>query len=159
MKHKQLSVWLKMIIVFCGIFGLLFCIYIGPQTGKEFFGDSENLKALYNPLIIFIWITGIPFFTALVLGWKICSDIGTDQAFTVKNADRLKRISALSMIECILYVVAFFYPFAVGSNHTIVLVVVLLILLFAVVISVFTSMLSYLFRTASEIKQDNDLTI
>ncbi|MBU5675418.1 DUF2975 domain-containing protein [Alkaliphilus sp. MSJ-5] len=42
---------------------------------------------LYNPFITFIWITGIPFFTALVLGWQMCSYIGSDKAFTVKNAD------------------------------------------------------------------------
>ena len=148
-----------LIIVFSVIFGLLFCIYFGPKTGRAVFLNSESLKELYNPFIVFIWITGIPFFTALFLGWQICSDIRYDQAFTIKNANRLKRISALSMIEGILYVAAFFYPFLVGIDHTMFLVILLLILFFALVISVFTSMLSYLFRNASEIKQDNDLTI
>lgn len=159
MKQKELSVWLKLIIIVCGFFGLLFCIYFGPETGRKILLNSENLKTLYNPFITFIWITGIPFFIALVLGWKICSDIGSDQAFTVKNADRLKIISVLSMIEGVLYVGALFYFFVVGSYHTNVLFILLLILFFSVVISVFTSMLSHLVRKASEIKQDNDLTI
>ncbi|MGN4125008.1 hypothetical protein ACMGD3_08320 [Lysinibacillus sphaericus] len=29
MKQEELSGWLK-----CGLFGLLFCIYVGPETGK-----------------------------------------------------------------------------------------------------------------------------
>ena len=159
MRQKELSIWLKLIIVICGLFGLLFCIYFGPETGRNILLNSENLKTLYNPFITFIWITGIPFFIALVLGWQICSKIGFDQAFTVKNADRLKMISVSSMIEGVLYVGALIYLFVVGRYHTNVLIVLLLILFFSVVISVFTFMLSYLVRKASEIKQDNDLTI
>ncbi|OOR05850.1 hypothetical protein BW897_31190 [Bacillus cereus] len=159
MKQKELSAWLKLIIVFCVIFGLLFFIYIGPEKGNEILLDSEKLKVLYQPFIRFIWITGIPFFIALVLGWQICSDIGSDQAFTVKNADRLKIISILSMIEGVLYITTLFYLFIVRGYRTNVLIVLLLILFFSVVISVFTAMLSYLVRKASEIKQDNDLTI
>lgn len=159
MKHKELSVWLKLIIVFCGIFGLLFCIYIAPETGREMLLGSKNLEGLYNPFIAFIWITGIPFFMALVLGWQICSDIGFDQAFTVKNAGRLKIISVLSMVEGVLYIGALLYLFVVGSYHTNILIVMLLILFFSVVISIFTSLLSHLVRKASEIKEDNDLTI
>jgi hypothetical protein len=159
MRQKELSVWLKLIIVICGFFGLLLCIYFSPEIGKNILLNSEDLKILYNPFITFIWITGIPFFIALVLGWQICSDIGSDQAFSVKNANKLKIISILSMIEGVLYVGALLYIFVVGSYHTYVLIFLLLVLFFSVVISVFTSMLSHLVRKASEIKQDNDLTI
>jgi hypothetical protein len=158
-KQNELSLWLKLIIILCGCFGLLFCIYIGPETGKAVLLASENLKGLYNPFVIFIWITGIPFFTALFLGWKICSEIGSDKAFTVKNANRLKTISILSMTEGVLYIGALLYIFAAGSYHASILVMLLLILFFSVVISVFTSLLSHLIRKASEIKDDNDLTI
>ncbi|MDQ0174354.1 DUF2975 domain-containing protein [Bacillus chungangensis] len=159
MKQKELSAWLKMIIVICGFFGLLLCIYIGPEIGREMLLDSKNLQVLYTPFVAFIWITGIPFFIALALGWQICSDIGSDQAFTIKNASRLKIISVLSIIEGVLYIGALLYIFVVGSYYMNILFVFLLILFFSVVISVFTSMLSHLVRKASEIKQDNDLTI
>ncbi|MEK7018865.1 DUF2975 domain-containing protein [Bacillus sp. FSL R9-9410] len=159
MKQNELSLWLKLIIILCGCFGLLFCIYIGPETGRVVLLVSENLKGLYKPFVLFIWITGIPFFSALFLGWKICSDIASHKAFTVKNANRLKRISILSMTEGILYIGALLYIFVAGSYHTSILVILLLILFFSVVISIFTSLLSHLIRKASEIKDDNDLTI
>ncbi len=63
------------------------------------------------------------------------------------------------MLEGVLYVVALLFLFVSGSFHTNVLAILLLILFFAVVIAVFTSLLSYLVRKASDIKQDNDLTI
>ncbi|MBK5348569.1 MULTISPECIES: DUF2975 domain-containing protein [Bacillus] len=159
MKQNELSLWLKLIIILCGCFGLLFCIYIGPETGRAVLLVSENLKGLYKPFVLFIWITGIPFFSALFLGWKICSDIASHKAFTVKNANRLKRISILSMTEGVLYIGALLYIFAAGSYHTSILVILLLIVFFSVVISIFTSLLSHLIRGASEIKDDNDLTI
>ncbi|GGI45664.1 hypothetical protein GCM10008018_13290 [Paenibacillus marchantiophytorum] len=159
MRQKELSAWLKLIIIICGLFGLLFCLYIGPETGRGILLDSGNRQELYHPFVAFIWITGIPFFTSLVLGWRICSCIGSDQAFTFTNADRLKIVSILSMIEGILYVGALLYLLIVGSYHMNIVVILLLILFFSVVISVFTSMLSHLVRNASEISQDNDLTI
>ena len=70
MKQNELSLWLKLIIILCGCFGLLFCIYIGPETGRAVLLVSENLKGLYKPFVLFIWITGIPFFSALFLHWK-----------------------------------------------------------------------------------------
>lgn len=133
--------------------------------------NSENLRGLYEPFIIFIWVTkipffivfiwtaGIPFFIALILGWQICSDIGYDQAFTIKNADRLRKISILSMIESVLYVFALLYLLISGGYNASILMVLLPILFFSFVITIFTSMLSYLVRNASELKQDNDLTI
>ncbi|WP_410986593.1 DUF2975 domain-containing protein [Bacillus cereus] len=159
MRQKELLVRLKMIIIFSGIFVLVFCLNISTKTGKEILLNAENLKVLYKPFTIFIWITLIPFFIALVLGWLICSDIRSSQSFTVKNANRLKLISILSMVEGTLYVGAVFYLFVVGSYHTNVLIILLLILFFSIVISIFTSLLSHLVRKASEIKQDNDLTI
>ncbi|MFE3577173.1 DUF2975 domain-containing protein [Lysinibacillus sp. NPDC059133] len=157
MKQKELSAWLKLIIILCGIFGVLFCVYIAPEIGKNFLQNSK--QDLYNFFIGFIWITGIPFFIALALGWQICSDIASDQVFTIKNADRLKYVGILSMIEGVFYIAALMYLFIIGSYQTDLLMIILLILFFSVVISVFTSLLSHLVRKASEIKQDNDLTI
>ncbi|WP_255266681.1 DUF2975 domain-containing protein [Bacillus cereus] len=65
----------------------------------------------------------------------------------------------LSMIECVLYMGALLYLFVVGSYQTSLVMIMLLILFFAVVISIFTSLLSHLVRKASEIKEDSDLTI
>lgn len=159
MKQKELAKWLKIIIVFCWLFGLMFCVYIGPETGKNILLDSDPLKELYKPLIAYIWITSIPYFFALCIGWSICSDINVGNDFTLKNANRLKRISVLAMIEGVLYVIALLYVFISGNYNTNLLMILLLILFFAVVISVFTSLLSYLMRKASGIKQDNELTI
>jgi len=133
MKQRELSRWLKLIIV-CALFGLLFCIYAGPQTCKKVLLDTEELQALYKP---FIWISRIPFFIELALGWKICTDIGSNQDFTVANADRLKIISVLAVIEGVLYVAAVLYIFSVCSYHTNVLDFI-----FIIDISVFTLMLS-----------------
>jgi len=81
LKQKELANWLKIIIVFCWLFGLLFCVYVGPETGKNILLDSDSLKESYKPLIAFIWITGIPYFFALCIGWSIYSDINVDYDF------------------------------------------------------------------------------
>lgn len=63
------------------------------------------------------------------------------------------------MIEGLLYVIALVYLLVDQILSTNILTIILLILFFAVIISVFTSMLSHLVREASKIKTDNDLTI
>lgn len=35
MKQRELSRWVKLIIVFCALLGLLFFIYVGPQIEKD----------------------------------------------------------------------------------------------------------------------------
>ena len=82
MRRRELSIWLKLIIIFCGCIGVRFCMYIGPKMGKAVLLASEQLKDLYNPFVSFIWIKGFPYFVALFLGWKICSDIAVDEVFT-----------------------------------------------------------------------------
>ncbi|WP_342598334.1 DUF2975 domain-containing protein [Psychrobacillus sp. FSL H8-0483] len=159
MKQKEFANWLKIIIVVCWLFGLLFCFYVGPETRKNILLDSDSLKESYKPLIAFIWITGIPYFFALCIGWSICSDINVGNDFTLKNAISLKRISVLAMTEAVLYFIALLYVFISGKYNTNLLMILFLILFFAIVISVFTSLLSYLMRKASDIKQDNELTI
>ncbi|WP_285399739.1 DUF2975 domain-containing protein [Lysinibacillus sp. fls2-241-R2A-57] len=159
MKQKELAKWLKIIIVFCWLFGLLFCIFVGPETGKNILLDFDSLKELYKPFVAFIWITGIPYFFALCIGWSICSDINVGNDFTLKNANRLKFITVLAMTEGVLYVIALLYVFISGNYNTNLLMILLLILFFAVVISVFTSLLSYLMGKASELKEDNELTV
>lgn len=49
MKQKELAKWLKLIIVFCGLFGLLFCIFVGPEIGRNVLLESKSLKPLFNP--------------------------------------------------------------------------------------------------------------
>ncbi|MEK5530217.1 MULTISPECIES: DUF2975 domain-containing protein [unclassified Viridibacillus] len=159
MKQKELAKWLKLIIVFCGLFGLLFCIFVGPEIGRNVLLESKSFKPLFNPFLVFIWITGVPYFIALCVGWIICSDISVGNDFTVENAKRLKLISVLAMIEGALYAVALLYTVIIRNYNTNLLMILLLILFFAIVISVFTSLLSYLMRRASEIKQDNEFTI
>lgn len=160
MKQRELAVWLKLIIVCCGIFGGLFCIYIAPETAKAILLDADqSLAHLYTPFLIFIWVTGIPFFISLRLGWQICSDIYAGDAFTLPNANRLKWISFHAMMEGVLYIGALVYFFTAGGYAVNAVIAMLLILFFAITIAVFTSMLSHLVRNASELKQENELTI
>lgn len=53
MKQKELAKWLKIIIFFCWIFGLLFCVYAAPETGKNILLDSYPLNELNHLLLLF----------------------------------------------------------------------------------------------------------
>ena len=45
------------------------------RNGRAVLLVSENLKGLYKPFELFIWITGIPFFSALFTGRQVGSAI------------------------------------------------------------------------------------
>ena len=47
------------------------------------------------------WISAIPCYAVLVLGWKIADNIRMDRSFSYENARYLKWVSYLSMADAV----------------------------------------------------------
>ena len=62
MKQKELSKWIKGIIIIAAVIGLLFCFWIVPSLGNDAVSINPELHYMFYPCLIFIWITAIPFY-------------------------------------------------------------------------------------------------
>jgi hypothetical protein len=159
MKQLELAKWLRRIVVISAVIGLLLCFVIVPMLGKNLVLMYPEFGHMFFPGLIFIWITAIPLYIALWNLWLICNEISRDNSFCQENATRLKLISRLSILECILYFAAIILLLFLNLLHPSILLVALFIIFVGISIAVASAALSHLVQKACVIKQENDLTI
>ena len=95
MNQKKLSLWLKAIMIGVGICGLIVYLGILPNIGSYLKDSYPEFSAWHWPWMIFLWLTAVPCYAVLVLGWKIAVNIGNDHSFSTENAGLLQHIAWL----------------------------------------------------------------
>ena len=145
MTQRELSVFLRGIVVGVGVCCLAIGVYGLLVNGREFVW-----------LTVFYGVTLVPMYAALVLFWRIFADIGRDRSFTQKNALRLRGVSRLALLDTLLYVAGLVVVFLRGPN---VLLLFITVILLGIAMTVLCAALSHLTQKAYELKSENDLTI
>ena len=160
MKQTTLSKWLKMIIIGVGICGLIVYGVVVPMLGEAMADYLQGeFDYCYLPWLIFIWITAIPCYLALVYAWKIASNIGQDKSFTWANAKYLKWISILAVTDAAFFFVGNIVYWLIGLNHPGIVVFSLLVVFAGVAVAIASAALSHLVLKAEVLQEQSDLTI
>lgn len=159
MNQHKLSVWLKAIIAGIGICGLIVYFVILPVYGNSLRQDLPEFAYCFWPWLIFLWVTAIPCYAALVLGWKIAVRIGEDRSFSVDNARSLQTIAWLAAGDTVFFFLGNLVFFFLNMNHPGVLVISLLICFAGVAVTVAAACLSHLVRKAAVLQDESDLTV
>ena len=159
MGQKTLSKWLKLVIVGTALCGLAVYLAVVPSYGAAVAERNPEFAYRYWPWMIFIWLTALPFFTALVFGWRIAANIGRDRSFTMDNAFLLKWILWLAAGDGIFFFVGNVLFLALNLSHPGVTLFSMLAVFAAVAVSVGAAALSHLVRKAAALQDENDLTI
>lgn len=159
MKQKELSIWLKFLVVLSGAMGFVLMFWLAPTYGRMLAMTNPRLAHTFWPSLAFVWGAGIPIYLMLYEGWKIFTNIGEDQSFSQDNVDRLKKISILAIIEIILYLAATIVLLVYGITNIAVYIVIFMILFVSIFIAMSGATLSHLVNKALELKKENDLTI
>ena len=159
MKQKGLSRWLKAIIIGVGVCGLVILFAVIPQTGFDMAILYPEFSWCFWPWLIFLWMTGIPCFAVLVLGWKIASNIGKDRSFTLENAGYLKWIAWIMAVDSAFFFIVNIIYGLLGMNHPGILIMSVLVTFAGVIVTVVAAVLSHLVRKAADLQEQSDLTI
>lgn len=159
MKQKGLATWLKVIIIGVALCGLIVYFHILPSIGQSFVDGDESLSVLYWPWLLFLWGTAIPCYTALVFAWKVAVNIGKDRSFSIENANSLKWISWLAVVDVTYFFVGNIVLFFLQLNHPGVMLYSLLVVFAGLAVAVAAAVLSRLVRKAAELQEQSDLTI
>ena len=109
--------------------------------------------------MIFLWITAIPCYAILVLGWKIAVNIGENRSFSSANAGLLQGIAWLVAGDILFFFLGNVVFFFLGMNHPGILLVSLLICFGGFSVTVAAACLSHLVHKAALMQEENDLTI
>ena len=159
MEQKTLSKWLKCILIGVGICGLIMYATVIPVFGLDLRTMYPEFSDRFWPWLIFIWVSGIPCFSVLVLAWKIAGNIGRDQSFTEQNARLLKWISGLSAGDAGFIFAGNILLFLLNMSHPSIVLASLVIVFVGVAVAVTSAVLSYLVKKASVLQEESDWTI
>lgn len=158
MSQINLSRWLKCIFVIVGICGVIAYV-ITPMFGDYMRNMYPEFSNRYVPWLIFIWASGVPCVLALVLAWKIATNIGKDQPFSFDNAKFLKWISVLSGGDAGFIFIGNVLFLLLDLSHFGVILASFVVVFVGIAISIITALLSYLVDKAATLQEQSNLTI
>ena len=159
MEQKTLARWLKLVIVIVGLIGLAVYFVIIPSYGVSLRSQYPEFSGRFWPWLIFLWLTGVPCYTALVLGWRIAGNIGRDASFSMMNARLLKWIAYLAAGDSVFFFLGNLALLFLNMSHPGVVLGSLLVVLAGAAVAVAAAALSHLVRKAAALQEDRDLTI
>ena len=159
MTQQKLSAWLKAILIGVGLCGLIVYFAVLPSIGSSLHASFPEFAAWHWPWMIFLWLTAIPCFAALVMGWRIAVNIGKDRSFSEENARLLQRIGYLAAADTAFFFLGNIVFFFLGMNHAGIMLASLLICFAGVAVTVAAVCLSHLVHKAADLQEQSDLTI
>ena len=159
MEQKTLSKWLKLILLGMGICGLAVYLMVVPSFGDSLRSQYPEFAGRYWPWLIFIWVSGIPCYAVLVLGWRIAANIGRDASFSLENARFLRSIAVLAALDAAYVFLGNLAMLFLDMSHPGVVLLSLLVVFAGAAVAVAAGALSHLVQKAARLQEENDLTI
>jgi hypothetical protein len=153
------TLFLKFAIFLIGTPILAFSIY-GLIYLFQNPANPDYAHILY-PIVIGMYLSVIPFFTALFQAFKLLNYIDKNLAFSDLSVKALKVIKLCAIVFCIFYVVIWPFVYMVAELDDAPGLVIIggLPIFGSMVIAVFAAVLQRLLQEAIEIKSENDLTV
>lgn len=156
--HRSLR-WLKRLTCVLGAFMLFLCLFVVPSLAGETAASNPEYAAWKVPVMVFIYITAVPFFLALHQTLRLCSYVEKREPFSGKSAAALGKIEICALCEILLYVAGAALLAGFDLLHPGLLIIILIILLSAGLIALICGVLVGLVRSAVKMKEENELTI
>lgn len=160
MKQREISRYLKVVTAGVTVLFLIFVVWFMPSVLKKTVLEAWGKTAFWASCC-FLWVTAVPCLLSLYRFWGICVKIGEDQSFSRQNAEALKRISHYMLADSIFYAL-FLACTCIFSWYTYIgelLFGTILVLFICVALTVLSAALSHLVYKASQLQEDQDLTI
>ena len=159
MKQKELSRWLRVVVVIGWIACLLLSVWIMPALARESAEGIPELAYLEWPCLAVFWLGMVPVILALWFGWKIFVEIGRDNSFCRDNARRLHIISALALADTLLCLLSMIILILLNALHPGIFLLMLFIAVAGAGVTAAAAVLSHLTLKAVNLQDENELTI
>lgn len=153
--QKKISVWLKGLDIVLGIMGLVF---FAGMTAAYLYIRTQLPGVLWTSTY-FHGLIAICYYSILIQFWKVCTQIGKYNSFSMENAKAFDHMSIAGMAAAVVCLAKFVWLLYNRSLAPLVGVVIVFEILVAWAFVIFAGALSKLIQNAYEMKQENELTI
>ncbi len=159
MEQKTLSKWLKCILIGVGICGLAVFAAVIPMYAIAMRTMYPEFSNRFWPWLIFLWISGLPCFAALVMAWRVAVNIGADRSFSKQNACIFRQISWLAAGDACFFFAGNILLLLLNMSHPSVVIASSGIAFAGAAAAVVCAVLSHLVKKAADLQEQSDLTI
>jgi len=159
MDQKKLSKWLKAAVICMGLCIAVVYFAAVPILGHDLAMQYPEFAYCLWPWLVFIWLTAVPVYAALIFCWRIASSIGKDLAFTTQNAQSCKWISYMAALDGAYFFVGNLVLLFLSMNHPGILLASLLVVVACVAICLAFRALAHMVGRAAALQEQSNLTI
>ena len=159
MSQSNLSKWLKFITIGVALCLAIVYFFVIPELGTSLASQYPEFAFCYLPWLIFLVLTSIPCYTALVYGWKIAVEISRDNSFSYANSASLRMIALLALIDSAYFFIGNIVFLLLNMSHFGILLLSFLVDTIGIAIAVISAALSHMVYKSAKLKEENDLTI
>ncbi len=156
MKQTKISYWLKGMTVVLGIMGLL---GLGGLTWYASTIKKEMPESAQWQFIFFTWYTAVLCYLVLLQFWKVCTEIGKDNSFSMENARAFHVMGLCAVAEIIGEAGRLVWLGVTGLAEPVSVLEVVVKMILAAMFLLLCEALSRLVQYAYDVKRENDLTI
>ncbi len=154
-KQYQLSLWLKTVDLFLMILVIMLFGVFSWYGAKGVGPTAENIRS-YG---IFLYVTEVLTLVMLIIFWRVATEIGRDNSFSMENVKHFRYIGYCSGTISMGYLFRLIYVIANGNFTWFRIGYCLALMIFGILVLSVCLILSCLIKNAYEMKQENDLTI
>ena len=149
------TIFLKAVIDVIGLIAIALCVFVLPRA------LSSDVTGYYQPIIIGMYISAVPFFIAIYQVLKLLNYIDANKVFSDVAVKSLKYIKYCAFIISAIYAAGLPYIYYVADRDDAPGVVALSLVIVGAsfVIATATAVFQGLLQNAIDIKSENDLTV
>lgn len=156
MKQTKISYWLKGLVIVLAVMGILF---FGGLTCYAFHMKNEQPDNALWTFVFFAWYTAIFCYVILIEFWKVCTEIGKDNSFSLENTRAFHHMGLCGIAEAVGFAARLLWFCVCGAATFPIAVFLIAELLLSLMFLILCEALSRLVRNAYEVKRENELTI
>ena len=159
MSQKELSRWLRAVVIVCWCGCGLLGVWLVPAIAQETADLNPELAYLKWPCLIFFWCALAVVVAAFGFAYQIFAEIGRDNSFCAANARRLRIISHLALGDTVAWIACTVLLTILAPMHPGIFLLMLAVTVLGVAMTVAAAALSHLTLKAASLQDENDLTI
>lgn len=157
MKQHKISNWLKGLDIILAL--MLLAFFIGATIAVHMEKNVFYSVSSQTIFIASIWYTAICCFIVLLEFWKVCTQIGLDNSFSIENSHSFRHMAVCGIAASVGFVIRLIWLVATDCITPITLLVILTEIIIGLMFAVLAEAMSQLVFNAYEVKHENDLTI
>src|SRR5699024_11509057 len=144
--QRGTTLFLRIAVYFIGIMVLALFIFWLPRLANVTAEMFPEFSYLRFPVLIGLYVTGIPFYFALYKALKLLTYIDKNNAFSELSVNALRYIKYCAITISVLYAIGAVLLLAQNALHSGIAIIIFTIIFSSVVIAVFTMVLQKLLK-------------